>query len=303
MICVIWTWCARAAWVVLPFTAGAAIADALGGWSRAPAVVAMVLLWAAWLAGLIALLAPRPWGFAILRVVAPNAFVISAIADAPGGTRVVAVVCSLVAMVFALGAPIARASANSISYGNEDRFPLSVPVPLALAPLPIAVLVIAAGVSAGPLLIADGRVIAGVIALVAGLPVAVLAANSVRALSRRWLVFVPAGLVVVDPLTLADPLLMPREDVEAIVTSAVPGALDLRLGAARGTTTFALHDHATLARRRGRANAVMLHARALRIAVVDRRTMVEVALGRRLPVGEAGSAHTAMPPPRTTSPS
>ncbi len=296
----IWKWCARAAWVVLPLTVGTELARALKGWSDAPAVVAMVLLWAAWLAGTIALFAPRPWGFAILRVVAPSAVVVAAAAGAPAAIRTLGVVFAVLALVLALGAPIARASANSISYGDEDRFPLSIPASIASAPLPIAVLLVAGGISAGPLLLADGRVIGGVVALVVGLPAAALASNSIRALSNRWLVFVPAGVVLVDPLTLADPMLMPREDIAEITTGRVDGALDVRLGVARGTITISLRDHAMLMRRRGRADAVVLHARTICLAIVDRRHALEVATRRRIPV-TAGQA--AMPPPSTTSPS
>ena len=65
-------WCARLSWALLPLAAGDALADALADWSRA-GVVATVLLWGAWAAGLVALLAPRPWGLTALRVVAPSA--------------------------------------------------------------------------------------------------------------------------------------------------------------------------------------------------------------------------------------
>jgi hypothetical protein len=279
---VIWKWCARAAWVALPFTAGVAFADGLDGWSRVPAGVAMVLLWAGWLAGAIALFAPRPWGFSVLRVVAPTALVLAVVAGAPAATRALAIAVALVACVLVLGAPVARACANSIAYGDEDRYPLAVPITIMCAPLPIAVVLVAGGVATGPLLLADRRWVVGAIALVVGWPLAVLAANSVHALSRRWLVYVPAGVVVVDSLTLADPTLMPREQIEAITVAAVDGALDLRLAPAHGSITIVLHEGAYFARRRGRADAEVLTADAIRVAVVDRNTMLDVAGRRRI---------------------
>jgi hypothetical protein len=298
---VIWSWSARVAWVLLPVIVGTALADAFDDWSHATIVVASVLLWAGWLAGAVALFAPRPWGFAVLRVVAPTAVVVALLADASGPARAAATGVAFVAAVLALGAPIARASANALAYGTEDRYPLTVPPTLGLAPLPIAIAVVAFGVSMGPLLLADGRVAAGLVALVVGFPLAGLAANSIRALSQRWLVLVPAGIVAADPLTLADPVLVPREEIVA----ATPGtrtpvpALDLRLGPARGAVTFVLREPAPFVRRRGRVDAGLVRASAFRVGIVDRRTFCNEAPRRGIPVGD----YAAMPPPSTTSPS
>jgi hypothetical protein len=285
---VIWTWSARVAWALLPFTAGLALADAIDDWSRGTVIVATTFLWAAWLAGAIALFAPRPWGFAVLRVVAPVAVVATALADAPATTRAVGLGAAVVATVLALGAPVARASANALAYGNEDRYPLTVPAMLALGPLPLAVAVVALGLSAGPLLIADGRLALGLPVLVVGLPLAVIAANSIFSLSRRWFVLVPAGVVIVDPLTLADPVLLPREQVAVI--SFGDGhdvdALDLRLGWSRGSILVLLNEPATFVRRRGRANAALMTAAAVRVAIVDGRWFVGAARSRRLLVDD-----------------
>jgi hypothetical protein len=282
----IWKWCARGAWIALPFTLGFALADELGDWSTAPKVLATVLLWLAWGAGAVALFAPRPWGFSVLRVVAPSAVVVAALAGAPAATKTVGIVVALFACVLTLGAPIARTCANSIAYGDEDRYPLSVPLTIAIAPLPIAVALVALGAVTGPLLLADGRIVAGIVAVIVGFPLAVLAANSVQALSRRWLVLVPAGVVVVDSLTLGDPTLMPREQIAALdaSTSPHPDLLDLRLAAARGTITITLREPAYFARRRGRANVDVITATAVRTAVVDRSALLAARQRRRLPV-------------------
>jgi hypothetical protein len=303
----IWSWCARVAWVALPFTAGLAYAHALDDWSRAPAIVAIVLLWGAWLAGAVALLAPRPWGFALLRVLAPVAVVTAAGASAPASTRVSAITVAVVAAVLVLGAPVARAAANSLSYGNEDRYPLTVPITLACLPLPLAIAAVSLGIASGPLLLADGRIAAGVAALVVGFPLAALAANSLYALSKRWLVLVPAGVVVVDPLTIADPVLLPREEVATVSIGSGrlgAGVLDLRLGPARGAVTIALRAPAPFVRRQGRAGARVVTTDVVRIGIVDRATFGRVARSRRLPVGDERApaiGQAAMPPPSTTS--
>ncbi|HET6953334.1 MAG TPA: hypothetical protein VFI47_23335, partial [Acidimicrobiales bacterium] len=74
---------------------------------------------------------------------------------------------------------------------------------------------------------------AGVAALAAGVPAVVFGMRSLHTLARRWIVFVPAGMVLHDPLALAEPILLPRAQVRSL-DPAVAGteALDLTAGAA-----------------------------------------------------------------------
>jgi hypothetical protein len=203
---------------VLPFTTGAAFGDILEPWSRAPEIVAAALLWTAWFAGLVALLAPRPWGYTTLRVVAPCTLALSVTSawSAPGLTAALAIVTASCAVATALSAPVANACAASTAYGPERRFPLRVPVSLLIGPLPLSVTIVAAAIAGGPLLLANGDVIAGVAAIVVGFPIAAALVRSLTALDHRWIVLVPAGLVVVDPLTFPDPVLLPREHIESL---------------------------------------------------------------------------------------
>ena len=236
---------------------GAAASDAISSWSTGPRVVAEVLLWGAWAVGLLATVAPRPAGLTAIRTIAP-AFAVLAVAAAiwadttalaAGG----AVAATVVAMVLASGNELAIAAANSIAYGDEQRFPLRTPPGLFVGPLPLARALVVAGVAGGPLLLADGRIVLGLVALVVGVPVALLLVRSLHGLSRRWLVLVPAGVVVVDPLTLADPVLFVREHVLSMrgVDGAAPvpaGVLDLRLGATAGSTAVTFDEEADLLR-------------------------------------------------------
>lgn len=282
-------WCARLAWVVLPVTMGAALSDALDSWSTAPARVATVLLWAAWALGLIALLAPRPWGLTCVRVLAPVAVAVAVLAawSAGGAAAGVAVGSSLIAAAFTLAAPVASAAANSAAYGDEERFPLRIPPSLFLAPVPLAVGLIAAGLATGPLLLANAHVVAGIVVTVVGVPVALVLARSLHSLSQRWLVLVPAGIVVADPLTLADPVLMRRENV-AVVERAprtLPGAsIDLRLGSPAGTVRVALHEAQSFGRRRGRRELALQDADAVLVSAVGAGTFLRDASARRITV-------------------
>ncbi|HYX44419.1 MAG TPA: hypothetical protein VE760_05195, partial [Acidimicrobiales bacterium] len=97
------------------------------------------------------------------------------------------------------------------------------------------------GPPVGLLLLAARQWVAGATVLVAAVPLAVVLFRSLHALSRRWVVFVPAGVVLHDPLSLTDPVLFRRQVIETLrpapagsesldVTQRAPGlALELVL--------------------------------------------------------------------------
>lgn len=288
-------WLVRVAWATLPITAGPAAGDALAGWSTPPRTLAEVLLWAAWAVSLVALLAPHPTGLTTVRVVGPTfvtlALVVVVTGSADGARAAVALVATIVAGVLAVVLPtFSFACANGIAYGDERRYPLRTPPALWLGPLPVAPLLVAAGVATGPLLLADGRVVLGVVALVAGVLVAALAARSLHSLSTRWAVLVPAGLVVVDGMTLADPVLFLRERIESLRLMTrreppAPAATDLRLGARGGSVAMVLDRPADVVRaRRARASAGVEHVTALCFATVYTSELLATAAARRIRV-------------------
>ena len=288
-------WLVRLAWASLPLTAGPAAGDALESWSTPPRTVAEVFLWAAWAVSLLALLAPRPIGLTVVRVTAPAFVALAAVVAVGGGTdaarAAVALVATVVAGALVLGLPaVSFACANGVAYGDERRYPLRTPPALWLGPLPVAPLLVAAGLTAGPLLLADGRVGVGIGALVVGLPVAAFAARSLHSLSRRWAVLVPAGFVLVDPMTLPDPVLFLRERIEALQAPrrAQPrpaAALDLRLGARSGSVAMTL-DRPTefLQTRRGLRSAGATRSTELWFATVYSSELLASAARRRIPV-------------------
>jgi hypothetical protein len=286
-------WLVRLAWASLPLTAGPAAGDALEGWSTPPRTLAEVFLWAAWAIALLALLAPHPIGLTVLRVVAPAFVVLAVVVAATGGIdaarAVVAVVAAAVAGALVIALPaVSFACANGVAYGDERRYPLRTPPALWLGPLPLASLLAAAGVAAGPLLLADGRIGVGIAALVLGLPVAALAARSLHSLSRRWAVLVPAGVVLVDPMTLPDPVLFVRERIESLralprVEPLPAAALDLRLGARGGSVAMTLDRQTELLQiRRGLRSSGATQFTQLSFATVYRAEMLSAAAERRI---------------------
>src|SRR5436853_356968 len=70
--------------------------------------------------------------------------------------------------------------------------------------------------AAGILLLAAKQWVAGAIVLVLANGAAFVAVRALHGLSRRWVVFVPAGVVLHDPMATADPVLFPRQVIETL---------------------------------------------------------------------------------------
>jgi hypothetical protein len=284
----IWLWCTRVTWALLPITTAGAFGDATASWSTGPARCAAVILWAVWAAGLFALFAPRPWGLTLLRVVAPCglAAAVLSLSSTSAASALLALVGSGGALVLALGAPVASAAANALAYGDEERFVLRIPMPLLLGPIPVAVLLTGFGAAGGPLLLVDRRYLVGALATIVGIPVAALVVRALHPLSSRWLVLVPAGVAVADPLTLTEPVLMRREHIASMrraATTALPrDALDLRLGTLAGGIAIELSEPVEFGRRRGRADAEIVAATLVAVAVVRADSALAQARGRRI---------------------
>jgi hypothetical protein len=298
---------ARLLWIVMPLAAGPAASHTLDHWAAAPRTVAIAFLWLAWGAGLVALLAPRPSGLTVVRVIAPAFFVLAVVAavadDASTAAAFGAVVGTGAAAAAVADPAVALASANGIAYGDERRHPLRTPPALYLAPLPIARALAAAGPVVGPLLLADGDVVWGIVALVVGAPLAVLAWRSLQVLVRRWLVVVPAGLVVADPMTLSDPVLATRRQLRAVrgrpATAPLDAhAVDLRLGATLGTVEIVLDGALDIVRRGRRARPDdTLRPASIVVAVAARDQLLALLASR------ARASQAAMPPPSNATPS
>ncbi len=285
-------WVLRVLWISLPVTAGQALGDAIGGFADGPRLVAAVLLWAGWAAVLSATLVPRPIALTITRLGTPVAFVVATLAALSGRAStpasIVAVVVTAATAALGTRGEFARVCAQGAAYGDEERFPLTIPATIGAIILPLAVIVAGAGIATGPLLLADRHWVAGAIAIVLGLPASWLTARTVHQLSRRWIVLVPAGLVVADPLTLTDPVLFPRAHIAGL-GPADPArrppaeAVDLRLGAAFGSCALLLTDAAHLMRR-VRGQGVGVETSLILVTPAGAPRLLDRASARRIPV-------------------
>lgn len=230
-------WAVRIAWAALPFTCGPGLAAALDPVALRVRTTASVLLWAGWLIGLVTSLVPHPIALTGLRVVAPAgaAWCIWAATQQPDGDSVLRIagfgwMVPVLALVFA--AETGAWFVNGPAYPNERRFALKPPGPVLFGPLPLAWALAVGAPTAGALLLAGGSYVLGGVILVVGTAASAVLLRALHGLARRWVVFVPAGFVLHDPLALVDPVLFRRKEIEALrAAPAGSPALDLTKGA------------------------------------------------------------------------
>lgn len=284
-------WLLRALWLVLPVVAGPAIADAFADRSRAVQVVGSGLAWAGWAVVLVASLVPRTVTLTAVRALVPGSVLLAGWAavgaDRPGWA-IAGLAVAVAATIAAFAPAVADAFVDGSSYGDERRVALRAPLALVAGPVAVAWALAAAGLVAGPLLLAAERWVLGAVALLVGLPLAALVAVRLHALSRRWLVFVPAGVVVHDPITMAEPVLLQRHLLRRVGPASVDavdqGAVDLTGGALGLALELRAAEPFPLARRRGRDTVEAGGVEAVLVTPGRPATTLEIAADRRLPV-------------------
>lgn len=224
-------WIVRVVWAALPFAAGPAFAAALDRHSAAVRTTASVALWAVWAVVLCATLVLHPISLTVVRVVgaagvAGAAWTVTQ--PGVGGVSFVALVVTVIAMAVVFLPETGLVFVNGSAYPNERRFPLRPPGPLLFGPLPLAWVATVGLPVAAVLLLAARQWLAGAAAGVLAIATVGVFGRALHGLSRRWLVFVPAGVVLHDPIALADPVLFRRQSVHELrIAPADTAALDL----------------------------------------------------------------------------
>jgi hypothetical protein len=211
-------WVARVAWILVAVVGGAALEAGIEGRSAGVRWTAAIGGWGIFGAVAVALLIPSVRSLTISRLAAPLAPVAAVVAGfggAPGAEVAMLAVPASIAVAAIFSAEVGRWMVQASAYGDEDRLPLRSPVPAGTAAVVTWVLW-AAAIIAGPLLLAAQN-------LVVGLPIGIVAIASTillgprwHKMSRRWLVLVPAGLVVHDPVVLADTLMVRTDQLLGI---------------------------------------------------------------------------------------
>ena len=283
-------WMLRVTWIAVAAVGWPAVSSAVSGRSDAVATVATVGAVVVWVAGVGAMAIPATVALTAVRVIVPLA-PLAGVATLVGGgdtadgveTVIVGTLAALVAMSGELGKLFVQASA----YGDEERHPLRPPLGYAIAAV-LAWVVWAGAVSSGPLLLAARAWIPG--ALVTALAVVTTATLPPRwhQLSRRWLVLVPAGLALHDPIVLGETVMLRRSEVARIrLAPADTEAADLT-GPTTGNAievTAAVAVTALLAPTRRQPRGRALHLTAFLTSPTRPGRTLQAAARRRLPVG------------------
>ena len=268
-------------WASLALTAGDAVAGALDGRSAPVQAVAATVAWGLWTVGLVTTLVPRTSSLTVVRFVVPAglpavAWAVVSAGD-PGALEVAAVTTAAALAAGILTPAVGHRWVNGSSYGDEQRYLLRAPLPVLFGPLELVWVAAVVGAGAGPLLLAARQWVLGGVALVVGWAAVWAALRITHVLSRRWLVLVPAGIVVHAPMALVDTLLVQRADLARVGPApADTDATDLTLGAAGLAVELELAgevDVLPLAHQRGRS-----------LGGGDRAAVTQTAIGRTLVV-------------------
>jgi len=120
------------------------------------------------------------------------------------------------------------------AYGQEIRFALRTPWPHIL-PAIVSWLLFVGSLTTGTLFLAAQQWIIGALLTAVGLALVQTVPRRIHRLARRWLVLVPAGIVVHDHMVLAETMMVRRHNItfvnmadhageEADLTGGVPGS-------------------------------------------------------------------------------
>lgn len=287
-------WTLRVAWALLPLLGGPAFAAALDPTSGPVRTAASLGLWLVWTGTLLATLVPAPTTLTLVRVVAPAAPLAAGWAASTGRPSIPAAAAALggtiAAAAVALAPGIGRAFVNGPAYPNERRHLLRLPGALVLGPVPLAWLVTVAAPTATILWAAAEVWVGAALALAVGGPSTVIGVRSLHTLTQRWLVLVPAGIVLRDGMALAEPVLFRRELVLALRPApADSDSLDLTLGAAGLALELLLSDKVpmTVVKAKERKGEAGASARLLFTPTRPGAVLAD-ADERSLPVGPGG---------------
>ena len=173
--------------------------------------------WALWLVTAVALLVPSPLSLTAMRCISPIAVIASFGAVSPPS-----IFASLVALIIGFSPLFADVMVQGGAYGEERRFALKTPVPQML-PTVIAWSILSFSLIGGTLLTTDEQLLVGIPLLVIGVIFATRVPKLLHRHSRRWLVIVPAGIVVHDHLVLAETVMSPRSKIASLTTVTEAG--------------------------------------------------------------------------------
>lgn len=195
-----------APWQTITETASTPVVAVLGAWS-----------WVLWTSVVIALLVPSPISATVLHAISPLAVVCSLIAVDP-----LSIFGAVVALIVMHSSVLIDRMVQGGAYGLEQRFALRTPLPY-MAPAGFAWLILVGSLLGGSLFLAARQWFIGAPLLAVGIIAALNIPQRLHRLSRRWLVIVPAGVVIHDHLVLAETIMSPRNKIASFSITDTQG--------------------------------------------------------------------------------
>ncbi len=283
-------WAARLAWLLVAVAGGAALEGAMQGRSSSVRWVTAVGAWGSWTIVLVALLIASARTLTVVRVGMPVSAVIVVTAAVGGADAIGSLALAapaIGALIAVFSAEFGRSFVQASAYGDEQRFPLRPPFGIAVAAA-VTWCIWAPALVAGPLLLGARNWVPGVLLCAVAIAGIVVIGPRWHRLSLRWLVFVPAGVVIHDPIVLADTVSLRTAQVARIrLAPSDTGAADLT----GPTSGYALQIDTTetitavFAFTPSEPNGRAIHMSALLVAPSRPGGALAAAASRRLPVG------------------
>ena len=224
----------------LPFV-GAGVGALLETRSTAIQIVGTVLAWLIWGLIVLASFISHPISLTVLRMGSPvvaGFLVFIATTDQGSTLQVINATIGFAVLLIGFSAEIGSIYVQASAYGDERRFLLRPPVAF-VAPVAISVVSVDFFIIATPMFFAARIWLAGAISLIGLAACIKFMAPRIHQLSRRWLVFVPAGFVVHDEIVLSINLMikkqelvdiqLARDDTQAADLSALTWGVPLEL--------------------------------------------------------------------------
>lgn len=285
------TWILRIVWLLQPMAFVPLLGDAAATMPATGRLIVGGLAWAAWAGVLLATFVPSTLSMTAGRVIAPVLPVMVAIAafGAPvaGWKVAVGAAAAAIAVLVWFSGETGMALAQGSAYGAEQRFPLKPPVPY-LVPMIVSWIVVAGSAVGATVYLGNERWVVGVALLVLTVAAARFLSPRFHQLAKRWLVVVPAGLVVHDPLLLVENALFRVVDLVAIhLAPADTEAADLTGGTAGVVLEIVLREIDTIVKVGGpdKPTGIALHVRSVLVSPSRPGRALHAAGDRRMPVG------------------
>ena len=199
----------RVAWLAI-----AALPSSLASSGEAPG--GLWLAWSIWGIVAIGVLVPHPLSLVTVRLLAPLLAIHASVTMLQGSTSRWSAVVALLLMTgvsaTAFTAHYGFIHAQAAAYGHERRHLLRPPIAV-VAPLFLVWIVVTA---LGAVAVYSGTLAISLSATALFVALVAFVVRRALVLSRRWLVFVPAGIAVHDPLLLRDTFMVRGHDVRAL---------------------------------------------------------------------------------------